>query len=1093
MRHNLHQTVNLFKILKIAMIQLLLLITAIGASYAGVTTTKVHDNNEPVAKRFTVIKKVKQPRKDPITVKGRIKDESTGEALIGVSIKVKNSADGTVSDLHGNFTLNTTSDAVLVVSYIGYTPVELPVNGESTINFSLQSSSKGLNEVVVVGYGVQKKITVTGSVATVKGTELEKSPSVNLSNTLAGRLPGVTAVQASGEPGYDGSAIHIRGINSLGNNDALVVIDGVPDRSGGLERLNTADIENVSVLKDASAAIYGSRAANGVILITTKHGKAGKTLLSYDYNDGFSQATVIPKMANAAEYATMNNELVLYNQIPSAEWGAASAAFQQTGSYTTLAGNVRQAAYQPTDIAFYKNGKDPLGHPNTDWFKTTLKNWSPQSRQNVQISGGSENVKFLSSLGYTSQDGYYKNSATGYKQYDLRINLDAKINKYISTSFGITGREEMRNFPTVASSDIFRMLMRGKPTEQEVWPGGQAGPDIENGQNPIVITTNKTGYQHDKRDYLQTNGKIEILVPGIEGLKITGTAAVDKYLLSNKVWQTPWSLYYWDHKSLMADGKSPVLTSTTRSTYTDPRLSQNTENKLNVLLAGFLNYDKTIGNHTINLMAAVSKETISDDYFSAYRRYFISPTVDQLFAGGDAEKTNSGAGYNRARLSYFGRAAYNFKQKYLAEFLWRYDGSYIFPEAHRFGFFPGLLLGYNVSQEKFWKDNIKFINYFKIRASYGQMGSEPYYNNTLQEYQYLSTYGFGSSILNNQVTKSLYETRVPNTNFTWEVANNYDLGIEGEMFDGKINFEADYFMNKRTNILWQKQGSTPASTGISGLLPPENIGKVNNQGFEYKLAYNGNVGDLKFNVSVNGGYAKNKIIYQDEAPGAPVYQNATGHPIGSPLLYVADGVFKSQADIDANKLNYSGLTPQLRPGDLKFKDINGDGKIDGNDRKRVDMGITPKFTGGATLNLAYKSFDLSILFQGAAGGFLPIGTESGDIGNYLQYSYDHQWTVEHPSSVDPRISNRGDTWYSTANTYFYRSTNYIRLKNLELGYNFPSLLTSRVGISRLRLYVNGLNLVTWDKLKIWDPESLSGNGQYYPQAKVLNFGVRVSF
>ena len=1091
MRHNLQLGVQLNKVLGAGVLILLLSITQINTLQA-----RYLDPGTPATLGNPAI--AATPAFPVMRISGRITDQSTGETLIGVSVKVKNSSLGTVSDVKGNFSLEAPSDAVLVISYVGYISLDVPVNGRSSIIIKLQTASKGLNEVVVVGYGVQKKITVTGSVATVKGTELDKSPSVNLSNTLAGRLSGVTAVQASGEPGNDGSAIHIRGINSLGNNDALVVIDGVPDRSGGLERLNTADIESVSVLKDASAAIYGSRAANGVILITTKHGKSGKTVLSYDFNQGYSQATVIPKMANAAEYATMNNELILYNHVPSAEWGAANTAFRQTGSYTALNGSVIQAAYQPKDVALYTNGKDPLGHPNTDWFKTTLKNWSPQTRQTVQVSGGSENVKFLTSLGYTSQDGYYKNSATDYKQYDLRINLDARVNKYISTSVGITGREEVRNYPTQPASSIFRMLMRGKPTQPEVWPNGDPGPDIENGQNPIVITTNKTGYQKDKRDYLQTNAKVEILVPGVTGLKITGTAAVDKFLLNNKVWQTPWSLYYWDGTSFQADGKSPVLTSSVRSTYTDPRLSQNTENKLNVLLEGFVNYDKVIGNHTINLMAAVSKETISDDYFSAYRRYFISPAVDQLFAGGDAQKDNSGGGYNRARLSYFGRAAYNYRQKYLAEFLWRYDGSYIFPAAHRFGFFPGLLLGYNISQEDFWKNLAPVVNNLKIRASYGSMGSEPYYSlngatATLQENQYLSTYGFGSYIVNGQVTKSLYETRVPNLNFTWELARNYDIGIEGELLKGAVVFEADYFLNRRTHILWQPQGSTPASTGITGLLPPENIGKVDNKGYDFKLGYNGSVDGLRYSVTVNGGYAKNKIIYQDEAPGAPVYQNATGHPIGSPLLYIADGVFKDQAAIDANKLDYSGLTPQLRPGDLKFKDINGDGKIDGNDQKRVDKGITPKFTGGVNINLSYRNFDLAVLFQGATGGFLPIATESGDIGNYLQYTYDHQWTVEHPGSVDPRIANRGDTWYSNNNTYFYRSTSYLRLKNLEFGYNFPSQLVSRAGISRLRLYVNGLNLVTWDKLKIWDPESLTGNGQYYPQAKILNFGVRVAF
>ncbi|MDB5062716.1 MAG: SusC/RagA family TonB-linked outer membrane protein [Mucilaginibacter sp.] len=1085
MEYNLHKTVNLLRFLKVVLGQILIALIFVSVSFGAVTNNK--------KARFTPIKGVKNNKVAPIKISGNVTDQVTGEKLIGVSVKVKDTSQGALTDVNGNFTLTAPDNATLVISYIGYNTLEVPVSGHTTINIKLQSASKGLNEVIVVGYGTQKKVTVTGSVASVKGADLEKSPAVNLSNSLAGRLPGVTAVQASGEPGYDGSAIRIRGTNSLGNNDALVVIDGVPDRSGGLERINPADVESISVLKDASAAIYGSRAANGVILITTKHGKSGQTKLSYDFNQGFSRATVIPKMANAAEYATMNNELVLYNQIPAAEWSSAWAAFKQTGSYTQLNGDVKLAAFQPLDIQKYSDGSDPLGHPNTDWFGTTLKSWSPQTRHNVQLTGGSENVKFLTSIGYTNQDGYYKNSATGYKQYDLRINLDAKVNKYINTTFGITGREEARNSPTQSAHDIFRMLMRGKPTEQEVWPTGEPGPDIENGQNPYVITTSQTGYIKDRRDYFQTNGKVEILVPGIDGLKLTGTAAVDKFIQRNKAWYTPWSLYYWDHKTFQADGITPVLTSSVRSTFTDPRLSQSDENKLNVLLSGFVNYDRSFGDHTLNLMAAVSKETINDDYFSAYRRYFISPGVDQLFAGGDAEKTNSGGAYDRARLSYFGRVAYNYKQKYLAEFLWRYDGSYIFPESHRFGFFPGVLLGYNISQENFWKDNFKAINSLKIRGSYGQMGAEPYYNNTLQEYQYLSTYGFSSYILNNQVTKSLYETRVPNPNFTWEVANNYNLGIEGELFDGKIIFEMDYFYNKRTKILWQKQGSTPASTGISNLLPPENIGKVNNKGWEFKVGYNGKLNDFRYSVSVNGGYAKNKIIFQDEAPGAPSYQLATGHPIGSPLLYVSDGVFKDQAAIDANKLDYTGVTPQLRPGDLRFKDVNGDGKIDGNDRTRLDQGVTPTFTGGVSINLQYKGFDLAVLFQGATGGYLPFSTESGDIGNYLQYSYDHRWTVDNPSSVDPRIANRGDTWYSNNNTYFLRSSNYIRLKNVELGYNLPGEISKKIGMSNLRIYVSGLNLVTWDKMKIWDPESISPDGQYYPQAKILNTGVRVTF
>lgn len=1037
-----------------------------------------------------------------ISVKGKVTDAS-GNALVGVTVKVKGTTLGTVTDANGEYTLDTPEGATLVFSYVGFDDKEVPVNGQQTLNVTLSPSSKGLNEVVVVGYGTQKKVTVTGSVATVQGEELQKSPTVNLSNSLAGRLPGVTAIQSTGEPGYDGSAIHVRGTNTLGNSSALVVIDGVPDRAGGLERLNPADIESMSVLKDASAAIYGARAANGVILITTKHGKAGKPMLTYDFNQGWSQPTRVPDMADAPEYAEMNNELVLYANVPASEWAAGWKALSETGTYTTAGGTPITAPYQPDDIQKYRDGSDPWGHPNTDWFRTTFKTWSPQVRHTLQVSGGSESVTYLASLGYENQDAYYKNSATGYQQYDMRLNLDATINKYLKTSFGVTARQEYRHFPTQSAGDIFRMLIRGKPTEPEVWPNGLPGPDIEYGQNPIVITTSQTGYDRDRRNYFQTNGKVEFQVPGVEGLKLTGTASLDKEIQRNKKWQTPWYLYFWDHVSYETDGKTPLLTKSIRSTFTDPRLTESDDNIVNILLSAFINYDHTFnGDHTINLMAAVTKEKDNEDNFNAYRRYFLSPVLDQLNFGGDAEKNNGGSAYERARLSYFGRVAYNYKQKYLAEFLWRYDGSYMFPSAHRFGFFPGILAGWNISEENFWKDNVKIINFLKLRGSYGQMGNDQvYFNGALQEYQYLSTYGFGSYIINGAVTPSLYETRLPNPDFTWEVANNFDVGLEGQMLNGKLSFEFDYFYNKRTNILIQKLGSTPASAGIT--LPPVNLGRVDNKGYEFKVGYNGQAGDFTYSVSVNGGYAKNKVVFYDEPPGAPDWQKATGHSFGSNgynfLAYEYDGVFKDEAEIKANTVDYSALVGELRPGDMKFKDVDHNGKINADDQVRLDKNRDPTFSGGMNINLGYKNFDCSIMFQGATGGllYINIGNESGDIGNFLQYDYDHQWTVDKPSSVYPRIANRGDTYYTQGaagnNTYWLRSSNYLRLKNFEIGYTLPATIGKKAAINNLRIYVSGLNLVTWDKMKIWDPESTSSDAHYYPQARILNVGASVKF
>ncbi len=1026
-----------------------------------------------------------------ITVRGTVNDISTGQPLAGVTVSVKGTNQATTTDEQGNFVIEgVPGTATLVFSSIGMETKEVSVSNKTTINVDLTASSDNIDEVVVVGYGTQKKATVTGSVATVKGDELKKSPAINLSNAMAGRVPGVVATNGSGEPGYDGSGIRIRGTNTLGDSGPLIVIDGIPARSGGIERLNPADIENISVLKDASAAIYGARAANGVILVTTKRGKTGKPMLSYTFNQGFSQPTVIPKLADAVQYAEMRNELEIF-QLPVDEWKSALDAFNTNGVYNRPTGGTVTAPFDQEDMRLFADGSDPWGHPNTDWYGEALKNWSPQAKHNVQLDGGSEEFKYLLSLGYLNQDGYYKNSATGYKQYDIRLNLDANINKYIKTQFGILGRQENRNFPTKGAGTIFRMLMRGNPTMPAYWPNGMPGPDIEYGENPVVISTDATGYDRDKRYYFQTNGQVEISIPGVEGLKVTGTAAIDKYVRGTKRWEIPWYLYTWQG-DYEADGVTPLLVAGKRGP-AEPNLNQGNEDQMNVLLGAVASYDKVFGDHTINILAGVNRETIRNDNFSAYRRYFISNSIDYLFAGGDSEKDNNGGAWERARLNYFGRANYNYKGKYIAELLWRYDGSYMFPEDSRYGFFPGAMLGWMVSEENFWKDNVPAVNYFKIRASYGQMGNDNiYYDGALQEYQYFSTYGFGTYIINNEVVKSLSESRVPNMFITWEVANNYNLGFDFQFLGGKFNAEFDLFKNSRESILWRRNASIPQSTGMT--LPAENIGKVDNSGFDFNVGYRETFGELGFNVSVNGGYAKNKIIFWDEAPGAPEWQKSTGRAINAGLYYNYDGVFKDQAEIDANTIDYSAITGNLRPGDMKYQDYDNDGKITADDRVRRDKNSVPTFQGGLNLGFTYKNFDLSILLQGAAGGEIRIGTdESGAIGNYLLDFYEKRWTVDNPSSEHPRITDRSDQYFSYDNSYWMRSTDYIRLKTVEFGYNVPTDWSKKIGISSARIFLSGQNLVTWSGMKIYDPESTNAIGHYYPQARLLNTGVMVSF
>jgi TonB-linked SusC/RagA family outer membrane protein len=1009
-----------------------------------------------------------------VTVQGRVTDESGG-GLPGVTVLLKGTTTAAPTDANGSYTLNVPDgNGTLIFSFIGYQTQEVAINGRTTIDVQMGTDAKALEEVVVVGYGVQKKATLTGSVTAVQGEEITKSPALNVTNNLAGRLPGLTAVGSSGEPGYDGARLRIRGVNSFGSSEPLVVVDGVPGRS--LERLDPNTIESVSVLKDASAAIYGAQAANGVILVTTKRGKVGKPTITASFNQGFGRPTRLPDMANAAEYATMMNEIDLY------------------------AGNAPR--FTPEDIQKFRDGSDPWTHPNTNWFEEVIKPWSGQSQGNVSISGGSENMKYFVALTSRTQDGFYYNSGTKYNQYDFRSNLDGNISKNISLGVDLSGRMEDRNFPTRGAGSIFRMVMRGKPNMTAYWPDGTPGPDIEYGDNPVVVSTKATGYDRDKRYVVNSNFKLNVVIPWVEGLSVTSNAAIDKGFNFRKLWQTPWYLYSWDGTTRDANGQ-PVLVRGKKG-FDSPALTESMEDNQRILLNGLINYDRTFAdNHSVNFLAGVERITGGFDRFSAYRRNFTSTALDQMFAGAtDQHLTNNGSASANARLNYFGRVNYGFKSKYLAEFVWRYQGSYIFEESSRFGFFPGVSLGYVVSEEDFWRDNIAAVNYFKLRASWGQTGfDQVYFGGVLQEYAYLTTYGLGgpgSAFVTNggaDLNPTLYETGVPNVNTTWEKAIQRNVGFDAELFNNHLSVTFDYFDNLRSDILWRRNASIPASTGMS--LPPENIGESGNRGFDFSVLYNNAVGNsFTYEVGINGGYAKNRILFWDETPGRPEYQLTTGRPIptdpynpDNDLYYQAIGIFADQAAVDAYP-HWSGA----RPGDIIFKDVNEDGTIDANDRVRNDKSNTPTLTGGITAQLGYKGFDLSMLIQGAAGAVNYISTESGEIGNFLQSFHDNRWTEENPNASGPRVFNRSNEyWVGQRNTYWLRSTDYVRLKNIELGYSLPEF-TQKWGIQRMRVYVNAFNFLTYSPdYKDFDPELGAGSGQGYPLQKIVNGGLSVTF
>jgi TonB-linked SusC/RagA family outer membrane protein len=1025
-----------------------------------------------------------------ITVSGTITSASDGLPLPGVSIvDVNDSSKGVITDFDGNYTISLSSGTTsLRFSSIGFKTTVSAVNNRTTLNLTMEEDVASLDEVVVVGYGTQKRATVSGAVASVKGEELTKSPTVNLTNSLSGRVAGLFVQQASAEPGYDDASIRIRGTNTYNNTGALVVVDGIPDRDGGLSRINPADIESISVLKDASAAIYGARAANGVILVTTKRGKSGKPKITYSSMQGWARPTVIPEMANAAQYAELRNELEVYN-LPVAEWQGATNGFASTGSYTRPDGSQRDAIYTPEDIELFRNGQDPWGHPDTDWFGETFKRGSSQEKHTMQLTGGSENFNYFSSLGYLKQDAYYKNSATGYEQYDIRINLDAKISDAISVKLGVLGREELRYFPTESAGSIFRMLTRGRPTEPAYWPNGLPGPDIENGQNPVVITTNDTGYDRDTRDYFQSNATVDIKIPWIDGLTLQTTAAIDKSFNNRKVWRTPWFLYSWDGVNRDASGLSAVQRGPA-----EPNLRQFSQNRLSILLGANLQYQKSFGNHNLLLMAGTNKETKTYEGIEAYRRFFISPVIQDLFAGGNDQQFNTGSSNKASRLNYFGRVSYDFNEKYLMEFLWRYDGSYLFPEDTRYGFFPGFSAGWVVTKESWFENSTSdsFLNHLKLRASWGQLGNDAFNDDEFPANQFLASYGFGTYVMNNSLITTLAESRVPNPGITWEIATNINVGLDTRFLKNKMNLEFDWFLNKRTDILTTPSASLPA---LSGITPPrQNFGEVENKGFDFILGYNDFIGDeFSYGITLNAGYAKNKIIFNDEAEGAPEWQRATGRMINAPLVYGYDGIFATQAEIDAETLDYSGIVNNLRPGDMRIVDYNGDNRITPEDRYRTDKNVNPTLQGGVNLTLGYKNFDLAVLFQGAWGGELFFNfNEAGTIGNYLERDYNNRWSVNNPSSVHPRITNRADQYYSNGNTYWRQDTDYMRVKNFELGYNMPEEVTSRVGLSALRFYVNGANLFTWTDA-IFDPEGLNTSGRDYPVSRILSVGFSLSF
>lgn len=1027
------------------------------------------------AREHTVGKTLKNTLiKADTTIKGKITDAKK-IGLPGVSVMVKGTQKGTTTDGNGNFTLSgINGKETLTIRYVGFASQEIALNGSRTLAITLLEENNNLNDVVVVGYGTQKKATLTGSVAQVKGDVVKQSPNGNLSNNLTGRAPGLIAVNRSGEPGNDGSTLSIRGASSYANPNAgpLIVIDGVPDRS--FSRINPEDVESVSILKDASAAIYGVRAANGVVLITTKRGKTGKPTINYSGSYSLQSPTRIPKLVNAADYATYFNEL--------------NERLGQPKLYTDK------------DIALYANGSDPLGHPNTNWYDAVVAKTAPMYQHDLSISGGTENVKYFISGQYLKQDYLFKESPFNFNQKNIRSNIDANITKDLKISLDISARNEDKYSPLDNSNQnggIFMAILAQYPTLAAKYPNGLPGSGNTAGSNPLLRAGDAPGYDRRQSYFLQTTGTIDLKMPWItEGLSATAYAGLDNTFWQYKNLSRPYDAYQYNASTQQYENFKEQTSGNIISLREDwGRWRRNT---YNVKLA----YDRTFDNtHHVN--AIIGYE--ASDYFYnasfASRRGLLSDQLPflSLASSDPANMSNGGTGDQNGRESIYGRANYDFREKYLIEFSFRYNGSYNFAPGRKFGFFPGISAGWVMSKENFFTETLPFINFAKLRGSWGILGDDD-----IAAYKYLSLYSLADPgyFLGTEGTPVIGLTTAasPNPFATWEKVKTTDLGLELSFLKNSLTFNADYFWRHRYDILTTRNASIPSYAGLGGKLPPENIGISDSRGFELELNYNGKVGkDFTYTVGGNFTHTKSEIVFSDESSNVPDYQRQTGYPIRSFLIYKTDGIYNNQAEIN-NYVNSNGgkVTPLsgTKPGDIKYIDINNDGKINTTDRVRFFDSAVPRNVYGITLGASYKGFGLNALLYGQSGVkqlIRPQGTNSAFTPPTWQF--DGRWTPQTPDNNMPAAFDRTSTVNNLDSDYWLNDVSFLRLKTIELSYQLPAELISKMKMKSARVFLNGSNLFLVSKLKNYDPELSNDyvNGAYYPQLRIIGAGLNVSF
>jgi TonB-linked SusC/RagA family outer membrane protein len=991
------------------------------------------------------------------SITGTIKDEK-GNILTGVTVTIKGTQKSTATDAEGKFTLQAVpAKATLVFSHVGFITREEKLTGESNLTIVLQEQTINMNEVVVVGYGTQKKINLTGAVATVGGNDLNKRIATNPTQLLQGKLPGLTLTQGSGEAGNENNVLRVRGLGTYSGagTEPLVIVDGIP---GSLSALDPANIASVSLLKDAaSASIYGTRGANGVILVTTKTGGGGGFHVSYDYNIGITKATSLPKLVyNSAEF------MQLYNRAADNSGAAVANRFSQTA------------------IDAYANATDKNLYPNVNWLDLMLRTVTAQNHH-LSLSGGRNGTSYNVGLGYFDQPDIMLGFS--FKKYNLQLNVNSKVNERVNFGTSLTLNYSKRVYARQGSQDQFLSTLSQSPLYGPKLPDGSgrytsvAYPFQSPNKNPVAIAENAAANTSDY--YIQ--GNVYVNVKLLEGLEWKTSGGLNFDFQKTFDFKPIINQYFWfsgpndpAHRVLDVGGQGLTVTD---SNYIYP------------IVYSQLTYNKTIGDHSFKILAGTQAEYNKGQSLNANRQVFPNNDLREINAGAPGSQLNGGTASEWSLFSLYGRVNYDYKEKYLLEGNYRYDASSRFPPSNKWGFFPSVSAGWRVSKEKFIEDAFTWLNDWKLRASWGELG-----NQNIRNYPYQNVYDpgyaypFGSSL-----SSGVRQNTMVDTDIRWEATRVFDIGTDITVLNNRLTLTADWYNKETYDILYQQ--SLPGYIGLTA--PIINFGKVRNTGVEISAQYNDQIGDVKYSVGGNFQANKNKLVKF----GPPVISNTTinmeGQPYGSFYLYEYAGIFQSDEEI--SKSPKQPFSP--KPGYMKFRDMNEDDVIDANDRVLVS-GIYPKANYSVNASAEWKNFDLTVFLYGSYGqkifvngwGMQPFNQNSVPTTDWL-----NAWTPQNPSTTMPMIYLTGtgniSNNASTNSTYYLKDASFLRIKNVQLGYNLPATYAKRIAMSSLRLYFAADNLATFSKFPGLDPERIVTNTRYvsHPQNRVLSFGVRAVF